>query len=328
MKKRLSLALVTTLLFTLIVTSAGAMTLNFAMTATEKEHHGACIYTFADYVMANTDDIEITVYPSSTLYDDSNLLEAMMRGNLEMGVAAPAMLSEFYPGVSVLGACYVFRSPEHMLNVMNGEIGQALYDKIAEETNIRILGALYKGRRCIDLTIDKKITSRADMEGILLRTPNSESWMNMGRALGATPVAMALSEVYLGLQAGTIQGQDNPLQATMLYGFGEVTKSITMTNHVIDLIWICIDEDIWQGFDDATKAVFMEAFHVAENECTEAFSGEEADLIAQFREMGLSVYDDVDTTEYAAEIRDWYFANADVIGDWDMDLYEAIQSAE
>lgn len=69
--------------------------------------------------------------------------------------------------------------------------------------------------------------------------------------------------MYLALQSGTIDGQDNPLQATMNYGFGEVTKSITMTNHVIDINWLSISEEIWQSFDEETKAVFMDGFQIA-----------------------------------------------------------------
>lgn len=303
------------------------ITLKFSMTATMEEHHGACWQTFADYVMDKCDWITIEVYPSSTLYDDSTFVDAIMRGNVEMGITAPGYFGEYAPVVDIFGACYIFEGVDHMNAVLNGEIGQGIYDQVAKDTGIRMLGAIYKGRRTINLTVDKRVESRSDLEGMLLRVPNAESWMQMGYALGATPVAMSLSEVYLALQAGTIEGQDNPLQATMNYGFGEVTKSISMTNHVLDINWCCIQEEIWQSFDEETKQVFMDAFKLADDECFKAYDGEEADLIAQFRDMGLSVYDDIDTAKLREEVWDYYWDNKEVSGNWDMDLYNAISAA-
>lgn len=303
------------------------ITLNFSMTATLDEHHGACWVTFADYVHEHCPWITIEVHPSSTLYDDSTFVNAIMRGNVEMGVTAPGYLGEFVPEASIFGACYIFNGVDHMNRVLNGEIGQELYDQVAEETGIRILGTIYKGRRTINLREDKEITCRADLEGVLLRVPSGESWIQMGEALGVTPTAMALSEVYLALNTGTIDGQDNPLQATMNYGFGEVTKSITMTNHVIDINWPSISEEIWQSFDDETKQVFMDGFQIAYDECFEAYDGEEADLIAQFREMGLSVYDDVDVSTLQEEVWEYYWDHPEISGNWDRETYDAIQSA-
>lgn len=299
-------------------------TLKLAFTATLEEHHGACMKTFADYVHEKCPWITIELYPASTLYDDSTLLAAIMRGNLEMGMTAPGWLGEYAPEVEIFGACYLFDSPEQMGEILNKEIGAKIYDQVAEKTGIRLLGSIYKGRRTINLRQDIKVTSRKDLKGIMLRVPNAESWMQMGYALGATPTAMALSEVYLALSAGTVDGQDNPLQATMRYGFGEVTKSITMTNHVIDITCPCISEKVWKSFDDETKAVFREAFKVANDECFEAYSSEEADLIAQFRAMGVHVYDDVDLDGMKKEVWDFYWAHPEISGKWDKDIYKAV----
>lgn len=303
------------------------LTFNFSMTATMEEHHGACWQTFADYVHEKCPWITIEIHPSATLYDDSTFVDAIMRGNVEMGVTAPGYIGEYAPVTSILAACYIFDDVDQMNSVLNGEIGQELYDQVAEETGIRMLGAIYKGRRTINLREDKEVTSREDLNGVLLRVPNGEPWMQMGEALGATPTAMALSEVYLALQSGTIDGQDNPLQATMNYGFGEVTKSITMTNHVIDINWLSISEEIWQSFDEETKAVFMDGFQIAYDECFAAYDGEEADLIAQFREMGVSVYDDVDISTLKEEVWDYYWAHPEISETWDKDLYDAIQNS-
>lgn len=304
------------------------ITLKFSMTATMDEHHGACWQTFADYVHEKCDWITIEIYPSSTLYDDSTFVDAIMRGNVEMGVTAPGYLGEYVPEAAMFGACYIFDTVDLMNEVLNGEVGQEFYDKVADETGIRILGTIYKGRRTMNLVEDKEVKSREDLEGVLLRVPNGESWIQMGEALGATPTAMALSEVYLALQSGTIDGQDNPLQATMNYGFGEVTKSISMTNHVIDTNWLSISDEIWQSFDEETQQVFMDGFQIAYDECFEAYDGEEAELIQQFRDMGVTVYEDIDLSVMKEEVWDYYWSHDEISGSWDKDLYEEIQAAQ
>ena len=302
------------------------ITLTLSTTATMEEHHGGCWETLKAYVEEKCPWITLEMYYSSTLYDDSTILDAIMRGNCDLGITSPGYIGEYAPELAIFGACYLFDNAEQMLTILNGEVGAKLYDQVAESTGIRLLGAVYKGRRTINLRMDKEIKSREDMKGILMRVPNAQSWMDMGYALGCEPTAMALSEVYLALQAGTVDGQDNPLQATMIYGFGEVTKSITMSNHVIDLVWLCIAEDVWQSFDDETKAVFQEGFEISANECKEAYMGEEADLIAQFREMGLSVYEP-DMSQMKEEVWEFYWANPQISGNWDKEVYDAVMAA-
>lgn len=303
------------------------ITLKLSMTATMDEIHGACWQTFKDYVEEKCPWITVEIYPSATLYDDSTFVDAIMRGNVEMGITAPGYLGEYADSASIFGACYIFKDADNMNAIMNGEIGAAFYDEVAEELGIRILGAIYKGVRTINLTTDKPVTSREDLNGVLLRVPNGESWLNMGYALGCTPTAMALSEVYLALQSGTIDGQDNPLQATMSYGFGEVTKSITMTNHIVDINWLCISEDIWQSLGEEAQAAFMEGFQLAYDESYNGYMEADAELIQQFRDMGVTVYDDVDMSTMQEEVWDYYWSHDEISGNWDKDIYDAIQAA-
>ena len=330
MKKRLSLLLALIMVFALTIAVRAEehepITLEFSQTATQQEHHGACWGDFAEYIAEKCPWITINVHYGSELYDDSTFCDAIMRGNVEMGVTAPGYIGEYAPELSIFSAPYIFDSLDQMNEVLNGEIGQEIYDQVAEETGIRLLGAVYQGRRTINLREDKKITCRADLDGILMRVPVGDSWMNMGYALGCTPTTMALSEVYLALEAGTVDGQDNPLQGTMNYKFGEVTKSITMTDHLLAVVFPCIQEEIWQTFDDETKQVFMDAFQQAYDKDMEEYVSEEADLIQQFRDMGLSVYDDVDNSTLASEVWEYIWENNDKFG-YDKEMYDKIKAA-
>ena len=144
----------------------------------------------------------------------------------------------------MINTAYFWSSYDHMTSVLNGEIGQDIYARIAEKTSITPLNAFYLGARAIN-TRTKQIDKQADMTGILLRMPSSEAWLNLGRALGAEPTSMAFSELYTALQTGAIEGQDNPLPSDINAKFYEVAKYFAITNHVVDSILPCINTNTW-----------------------------------------------------------------------------------
>ena len=335
MKKLLALLVTLTMVFTLctsVVMGASAetahepITIRMSMTASLDEHHGAAANIFADYVMDKCDWITLEVYPSSTLFDDSDAIAELIRGNLDMCESGFPYLSEYAPVLAMFGSCYLFQNWDHVNAVLNGEIGEQLFNEIAETTDVRIIGAMYSGDRTVNLRQDIEVKTREDLDGIMLRMPNSEAWINIGKSLGATPVAMSLSEVYLALQSGTIDGQDNPLQATMSYGFGEVTKSITMTRHYISNILFCINEGLWESLDAETQQVFQDAFQEASDFCYGEYVADEDALIAEFEALGVSVYKP-DTTQMREEVENWYWNEPGLTDSWDRELYDAIQDA-
>ena len=301
------------------------VTLKVSTAAAESETHVLALNKFKEEVEAAADWITVEIYPSATLFAQDANLEAIMRGNLEMCLTSSSWLAEYVPALKMIAAPYLFKDYEHMSAVLNGEIGGELFEQIAGDIGIRILSVFYTGSRTINLTSDKEITSREDLSGIQLRVPNSDAWIYMGKALGVNPVPMALSETYLALQTGTIDGQDNPLPATMKNGFGEVTKSISMTNHIIDQVWLAISEDVWASLDDEGRQVVKDAADAAREYCDTTNLAQIEDLIAQFEAMGLSVYRP-DVSAFRQEVMDYQWADTDRSGEWDKELYEKIQS--
>ena len=134
-------------------------------------------------------------------------------------------------------AGYLFNSYDHMTATLNGEVGQEVFQKISDEQGLLPLGAWYLGSREISLSEDRAIKTPEDLNGVNLRMPNSEAWLFLGEALGANPTPMSFSELYLALQTGAVDGQDNPLGSVESAKFYEVQKSITLTHHLVDSVW-------------------------------------------------------------------------------------------
>lgn len=306
---------------------ADPITLRISTAANANETHVLALDLFKKQVESTTNNITVEIYHSASLFAQDANIPAMMRGNLEMALTNASWLSGYMPSLSMFNAAYLFRDYDHMNAVLNGEIGEELFDQIAETLGVRPLGAFFIGSRTINLVDDKEITCRADLEGIPLRVPNSASWIFMCEALGADPVPMSLSEVYLALQTGVVKGQDNPLPATMANAFGEVTKSITMTNHIVDQVWLAISESIWQSFDADTQATIQAACDSAGEYCDETNLNQIENLKQQFIDMGLSVYTP-DVKEFKNEVIQYYLDDPEMSGTWDMELYDKIQAIE
>ena len=158
--------------------------------------------------------------------------------------------------LSMIGSGYFWKNYAMMTGVLNGEIGREyIWNAVEAAMNLHCFGAFYLGSRVMN-TVDKEINSYADMAGILLRMPNSETWLRLGEALGGNPTPLSFSELYTALSTGAVGAQDNPLPTIISASFYEVTKYVAITNHVVDSIVPTINMDTWNMLtEDQQKAV-------------------------------------------------------------------------
>ena len=122
-----------------------------------------------------------------------------------------------------------------------------------DQLGIQIITPVYFGSRNVNLKPDKTIKTPADMAGIKLRMPPGEFWQFLGESIGANPTPVAYAELYTALQTGTIDGQDNPLVASKLMKFDEVTTQFVLTRHVIGYDVMAISAKIWDAMKPASR---------------------------------------------------------------------------
>ena len=111
---------------------------------------------------------------------------------------------------------------------------------MAAKVGLVILDTAYLGTRTVNLNNDKKIEKPSDLAGTKMRMPPGASFQVLAKALGATPVAMPITEVYLGLKTGQIDAQDNPTNMTRDWKFHEVTKQVVLTKHLVQPVFIAM----------------------------------------------------------------------------------------
>ena len=331
MKKR---ALVTVLAAAMMMTAAvcakaddlgDPITLDVTLTAVSTDTHAQAMMELEKYVEeASGGNIQVDVYTDAQLFTQEEEVTAVAGGDADMTLTSASWLTTGSPWISMFTAGYLFNSYEHMTQTLNGEIGQKVFEQVAEEQGLLPLGAWYLGSREISLGEDKEIKTPEDLAGINLRMPNTDAWLFLGQAMGANPSPLSFSELYLALQTGTVDGQDNPLGTVESAKFYEVQKSITLTHHLVDSVWPAINCDTWNSMTEAQQQILLEGVEVGRKYCDETNLQKEAELVDFFKEQGLSVYE-ADIPAFQAHVLDEYMNN-DISNDWDMDVYEQIQA--
>lgn len=232
---------------------------------------------------------EVQIHLAGSLFKQGTEPVAMARGNLELASISAFDIAKLVPEFSLFTAGYVIRDPDHLMKVFNGPIGAELFRRVSDKMELTILSPLYLGTRQLNLREPRKVMTPADLKGVKLRMPGSKEWLFLGEALGATPTPLGFGEVYLGLKTGTIDGQDNPLPTVRSAKFYEVTKQITLTSHLVDGLFICVANKLWDKLSGEQRRALQEAAQAAARYNNEQRIADEQGLIAFLKSQGLAV---------------------------------------
>ena len=300
----------------------------FSSNASPKMSHGQAAEVFAEEIEKMTDgQITVETYLSGSLSTQEGQLPACRKGTIDMTMGGPNWFAEYVPYIKMFAAGYIFEDYDHMTKVMNGEIGKRIEEDLVEEAGVRMMTTMYLGTRQINLRdIGRVVKTPADMEGVKIRMPNTESWQFMGEALGAQPTPMAISEVYLGMKNGTVDGQDNPLPTDITRKFYEVSKYIILTSHYVNPIIPIINEDTWQMLGPDLQEKVRAAWDKAREYCDTDVQEREANAREKLEAEGMT-FVEVDQALWKDHVLNFYLDSEKMSGDWDMDLYDEVLAA-
>jgi TRAP-type C4-dicarboxylate transport system substrate-binding protein len=261
--------------------------LRFSAVFSETDIRAEMTKRFADAIK---DDFKLEPYFGGNLFKQGTELVALERGNLEMGNIAPQDIANQIPAWSIVTAGYLFRDADHLRKVFQSDVGKELIKLAEDKLSVHILGPVYFGVRQVGLKPNKEIKTPADLAGVKLRMPGGDAWQFLGSALGANPTPMAYAEVYTGMQAGAIDGQDNPLPNVENMKFYEVMSQIVLTSHLVGFDCLTVSSKVWNSMSPEQQARFQAAADSAIEWSTNAHLKREAELVDTFKGKGLKIY--------------------------------------
>jgi TRAP-type transport system periplasmic protein len=274
----------------LAASSVGAQTkrkVRFSAAFTEQDLRAEA---YKNLAAALKDDLDFEPFWGNTLFKQGTELVALQRGNLEMCNLAPADISKQIPAWSLMTSAYLFRDSDHLKKTFKADVGQEFVKMARDQLGIQVITPVYFGSRHVNLKPDKQIKTPADLSGVKLRMPPGEFWQFLGESIGANPTPVAYAEVYTALQSGAIDGQDNPLVASRLMKFYEVTSQFVLTGHVVGYDVMVVTTKIWDAMTNEQRSRFQAAAEKAIDDYTVKFNAQEKEALDFFKAEGKKVY--------------------------------------
>lgn len=236
--------------------------------------------------------LTIEIFGASELGGDADRIQSVIAGDIDMDIQGASALSAVYEPMSVVDGAFVFDDSDHLYNFFTSDASDELTQGFEEETGVHILGAWNTGAR--QFTANVPIRTPDDLAGLRMRFPPSPTFLLNAEAMGAEAVEVAFEELYLALQQGTVDGQENPITNIDAINLDEVQSHISLSSHQLSSNLVIIGE-IWNELSpeqqDALTAAVEEAM-IQEPQCA---AEAEEELLAAWRESGdMEIVEDVD----------------------------------
>ena len=266
--------------------------------------------------------LSVEIYPASQLGGDADRIASVQSGDVDIDIQGASALAAAYDPVGVIDAAYAFDDAEHLQRFFDSGAADQLKKDFKAESDVTILGAWSAGAR--EFTANKPIREPADLDGVRMRFPGSPQFLLNAKALGAEATEVAYEELYLGLQQGVVDAQENPLTNIQASNLVEVQDYLSMSDHALNSNLIIaaptyddLNDEQQKALDDAVAAAVEKMPGCVEDAEQEILDGWES-------EDAIDIVDDVDKKAFAKQTDAWFRKNLE--GD-SLKVYEDIKGS-
>lgn len=242
-----------TLAFGGLAQSASALEIVFAISASP----GSTQYITAEEYTSRANELlgdkaKVTFYGSSQLGNDKDLMQKLKLGTVHLSMPS-SIMSSIAPEAGLFDMPFLVKDRAH-LNRIEHKIFWPMIAPALEAKGYKVIGFWENGIRHISNNV-KPINTPADLQGLKIRTPKSTWRVKMFSAWGANPTPMAFSEVFVGLQTGVIDGQENPFTNIYAAKLNEVQKYLSVTGHVYTPSYLTTGADQWAKLPEDVRQI-------------------------------------------------------------------------
>lgn len=259
---------------------------------------------FSDLVKEKTNgDVLIDLYASAQLGQETENIEQVAAGVLDMARVNSVTLAQTVPELGVFTLPYIFANQEVKYKILDGPIGQEVLDAFPKYGMVSF-GYLEAGSRSF-YTVDKPIKSFEDLKGQKIRVQKAKITIDMANLVGAVATPMNYGEVYTALQTGVIDGAENDFVSYYTSGHYEVAKHYTMDGHLSPPAMIIMSQKAWNSLSESQKSAVREAADEATVFERELMNEMQNEFRAKAEDSGCVVYT-VDTKPFQDAIAPIY----------------------
>ena len=254
---------------------------------TDEPYHKAA-EKFAELVNKNTGgEVQVQIFPNSLLGGQRELLEGLQLGSVDITLTTAAVLSSFLPKTMVIELPFMFRDREHVYKVVDGPLAKEIYAG-DEQKKMKIIDTWENGFRNITNNV-RPIEKPEDMKGVKIRVMENKMYIEMFKALGASPTPMARGELFSGLQTKVIDGQENPLGQIYTSRFYEVQKYATLSGHTYSPEVVVFSLATWKKIPAKYQEEILKASAEAKKFNRDLSAKMDKEYVGKLKEKGMTV---------------------------------------
>jgi tripartite ATP-independent transporter DctP family solute receptor len=304
------------ILFILVVilfasaTSLAAMTIKLGVVTKPGSAQNIVAEKFKELVEARSDNaVTVKIFHSASIGNETEILQQIQMGTIEMGVITGGPFDTFDPIVRVINYPFLFKDSEQVDQILDGPLGDEIL-KSLETSGFKGLCFSENGFR--NLTNNKRsVKIPLDIKGLKIRVMSSALHKTIWQTLGANPTPMPWP-IYTELEQGVIDGQENPLWVLEVYKFYEIQKYMTLTRHVYSPHIDVAGLNWWNSLKPEEQAMIQEAMKEAARYQRKSNRDKDADRLVLLKEKGMLVEENPDIAAFREKVK----------GLKDMELYQ------
>jgi len=267
--------------------------------------------------------VTVDIYAAEQLGSNTEMAEMLEMGSLDAMMMPQGLEATYAPKINTLGLPFLFEDYDSVYKVLDSEIGDELVADLADRNMIQLA---YWENGLRQTTNSKRPLNKAeDFKGLKIRTPEDAMTIAIFTALGAAPSPLAFSELYLALQQGTFDGQENPVSNIHANNFQDVQKYLSMTNHKYECKNMVFSLTSWNKYPEDVQNLLKEAAKIYGDEHRKAIVDSQETMLKELQDAGMEVNEpDIEDLKAAtASVYDDFYAQ----NDWAEDLVTRIKAA-
>ena len=302
-------------------TYARTVTLRWAHVYEASTPYHACAENASKRLFDETNGrYKIDVFAASSLGREVDIDELVEIGAIDIIYTGVAFAGRRHPPLSIMGAPYMFRDFNHWRVTRDSSLFAEMAAEYETATGAKVAAVTYYGQR--HLTSNVPINDPSSMRGLKIRVPNAPLYLMFPKAFQANPTPIAFSEVYLALQQGVVDAQENPLPTIFAKKFHEVQSYITLTGHTIESLLTTVSVRTLNRLSKIDRDTLVNVLADTAESCTQEVLRQEKELVAWFKNEGVIV-NDIDRSAFREAIVPYHTQNN---VDWSYEHYSRLQA--
>jgi tripartite ATP-independent transporter DctP family solute receptor len=258
------------------------------------------------------DDLKVDFYHSSALGDENVHLQQIRTGQIDITPLGSDVV-QLDPAFAVFELPFLFGDRTDVARLLDGDVGELLRKSMREKAGAHVLAFGEMGFRQITNNV-RPVVKPADLNGVKMRVPGSQARMLMFKTYGANPVSLNYGEIYLALQSGTIDGQENPLNDIVSNSMHEVQSYLSLSNHVYTPVTLLMNGAKYDSLSDSQKVLVNEAAAEAAIEMRKIGEEKDRELLDQLKASGKIAVNEIDRQAFQDSSADIYAAVEGIAG--------------